>query len=77
MQSFLKYLAAYMRQEVDAIKKERKNENRKGHTNSKEKHRSEILRMVRAAGLEPARFYPLEPESSASANSATRAQLTA
>jgi hypothetical protein len=29
--------------------------------------------MVRAAGLEPARCYPLEPESSASANSATRA----
>ncbi len=28
---------------------------------------------MRAAGLEPARCYPLEPESSASANSATRA----
>src|ERR1700723_507115 len=31
-------------------------------------------RMVPATGLEPVRCYSLEPESSASANSATRAQ---
>src|SRR5205085_9004736 len=34
----------------------------------------EELRMVPATGLEPVRCYSLEPESSASANSATRAQ---
>ena len=33
----------------------------------------EELRMVPATGLEPVRCYSLEPESSASANSATRA----
>ena len=32
--------------------------------------------VVPATGLEPVRCYPLEPESSASANSATRAQWT-
>ena len=31
--------------------------------------------MVPATGFEPVRFYSLEPESSASANSATRATL--
>ena len=33
----------------------------------------EELKMVPATGLEPVRCYSLEPESSASANSATRA----
>src|SRR5437870_5101846 len=32
--------------------------------------------MVPATGFEPVRFYSLEPESSASANSATRAQIS-
>ena len=40
--------------------------------------KSSSFRMVPATGFEPVWFYPLEPESSASANSATRAQqLTA
>ena len=34
-----------------------------------------LMLLVPATGLEPVRSYPLEPESSASANSATRAQL--
>ena len=36
-----------------------------------------LLEVVRPAGLEPARCYSLEPESSASANSATGAQSSA
>ena len=38
-----------------------------------EKSRKRPKKMVPATGLEPVRCYPLEPESSASANSATRA----
>jgi hypothetical protein len=35
-----------------------------------------LLNLVRRAGLEPARCYPLAPQASASANSATSAWVT-